>query len=248
MKKIYSILSLMIIAAFASAQVTVTFKVDITNYLDTTTLNAAGMRVGGNFTTNGATILDWSPDDAASAMTEEADDVWSISTTFPAASIGDTLQFKFVNGTWGTNEGTGPTTSIVSGSCGIADAGGNINRILVIPAEDAAYEWCYDECTRCDGSDPLLGIFEINTVFTTILTYPNPASDITTLNFTISQPSAVTFELYNITGELVKSTQSNFNYSGPAVYDLNVSDLNTGIYMVVVIENNNRMISTLSVN
>ncbi len=77
--------------------------------------------------------------------------------------------------------------------------------------------------------------------------YPNPATDLTTLNFNISKPSEVTFEVYNLTGELLNTTSQVFNLSGPAEYTLDVNNFTSGLYMVVIKENNNRMISTVSV-
>lgn len=251
MKKIYTIFSSLFVAAIATAQVSVTYQVDITDYLAAgNVLGANGIRIGGNFTTVGAegAIPDWSPSAAECAMTDLGGNIWSITVTYPTSAIGTEQLYKFVNNDWGTNEGSA-TSEIATGGCGLDDGSGNINRSLIIPDASIGYQFCWEKCTRCDGSDAVLaGIFDITPSYTPINVYPNPATDLTVLNFTLSQPSEVTFEIYNVTGQMVKSEISNFNYSGPAVYDLNVSELNTGIYMVVVTENTNKMIATLSVN
>ena len=58
MKKIFTILSVLGLSIASYAQVTVTYQVDINAYIAAgNTLNANGIRVGGNFTSNGSTKL-----------------------------------------------------------------------------------------------------------------------------------------------------------------------------------------------
>jgi len=70
-----------LVASAAFAQVTVTYKVDITDYLaGGATLGANGMRIGGNFAAQGATagtnaMVDWSPSNQYSAMTDEGSNI-----------------------------------------------------------------------------------------------------------------------------------------------------------------------------
>ncbi|MEY4894325.1 MAG: hypothetical protein RL751_1141 [Bacteroidota bacterium] len=106
----------------------VTYKVDVTNYLAANTLAANGLRVGGNFTDNGATVAagavaNWSPADANSAMTDED---------------------------WGANEGTDAANTIAVDSCGVDDGGGNINRTYTLMPGTVCYVW--DACTACGVS------------------------------------------------------------------------------------------------
>jgi hypothetical protein len=134
-KNLYTLISFLLLSTALSAQVTVTYKVDVTDYILTTPVSPNGIRIGGNFTTVGATapaIPDWSPAAPEAAMTDEGNNVWSISVTYPSTAIGTEQLFKFVNGDWGTNEGaTG--SEIATGGCGLDDGAGNINRTLVIP-------------------------------------------------------------------------------------------------------------------
>ena len=117
-----------------SAQVTVTYKVDISNYLaGGATLGANGIRIGGNFTALNSPLPDWTPSAVQCGMTNTGNNIWSISVTYPSTSVGQTQTYKFVNNNWGTNEGVAGST-IASGGCGEDDGGGNINRKLVIPA------------------------------------------------------------------------------------------------------------------
>ena len=130
------------------APVTVTYQVDVTDYISGgATLNTNGIRVGGNFSTIGASLPDWTPSNAACAMTDLGNGLWSIAVTYPASAIGTTQLYKFVNGDWGTNEGIATSLIAVDG-CGIND-NGNINRQLVIPATNTTYTFCWDKCTAC---------------------------------------------------------------------------------------------------
>jgi hypothetical protein len=218
MKKIFTILSLALSTA-AFSQVTVTYQVDITEYIaGGATLNANGIRVGGNFTTAGSTIPDWTPSDAASAMTDLGNGLWSIAVTYPATSVGTTQLYKFVNGDWGTNEGVA-TSLIAEDGCGTDDGGGNINRTLVIPSAAATYTFCWDKCTACISS-----IDEVSKL--NVVAFPNPATDV--VNFQIDATDYV-ITLTDLAGKTVAtSTTSTIEMSG----------LSSGAYLYKVVTNN----------
>jgi hypothetical protein len=218
MKKIFTILSLALSTA-AFSQVTVTYQVDITEYIaGGATLNANGIRVGGNFTTVGSTIPDWTPSDAACAMTDLGNGLWSIAVTYPATSVGTTQLYKFVNGDWGTNEGVA-TSLIAEDGCGTDDGGGNINRTLVIPSAASTYTFCWDKCAACISS-----IDEVNKV--NVVAFPNPATDV--VNFQIDATDYV-ITLTDLAGKTVAtSTTSTIEMSG----------LSSGAYLYKVVTNN----------
>ena len=218
MKKIFTILSLALSTA-AFSQVTVTYQVDITEYIaGGATLNANGIRVGGNFTTNGSTVPDWTPSAAGCAMTDLGNGLWSLAVTYPSTSVGLTQEYKFVNGDWGTNEGV-DTTLIADDGCGIQDAGGNINRTLVIPATNTTLTFCWDKCSACISS-----IDEVNKVI--VVAFPNPATDV--VNFQIDAADYV-ITLTDLAGKTVAtSTTSTIEMSG----------LSSGAYLYKVVTNN----------
>ena len=218
MKKIFTILSLALSTA-AFSQVTVTYQVDITEYIaGGVALDPNGIRVGGNFTTAGASIPDWTPSDPASAMTDLGNGLWSIAVTYPATSVGTTQLYKFVNGNWGTNEGVA-TSLIAEDGCGTDDGGGNINRTLVIPSAAATYTFCWDKCAACISS-----IDEVNKV--NVVAFPNPATDV--VNFQIDATDYV-ITLTDLAGKTVAtSTTSTIEMSG----------LSSGAYLYKVVTNN----------
>ena len=136
------------------AQVTVTYRVDITGYLaGGATLGANGIRIGGNFADRGARVgntpmVNWTPTHPAGAMTNSGNNIWTITVTYPDSSKAKTQTYKFVNNDWGTNEGLADST-IASGGCGFQDVGGNINRTFIIPATNQTLTYCWDKCTAC---------------------------------------------------------------------------------------------------
>ncbi|MBL0013860.1 MAG: T9SS type A sorting domain-containing protein [Flavobacterium sp.] len=87
---------------------------------------------------------------------------------------------------------------------------------------------------RVFGNKPSsLSIDEIDTSDVTNI-YPNPSSDY----FFISN-NVVKVEIFSISGQLVKSFSNQ-----PTGYQYNISDLKTGMYMVKIVDENNRVKTT----
>jgi len=224
-----------LVASAAFAQVTVTYKVDITDYLaGGATLGANGMRIGGNFAAQGASagtnaMVDWSPSNQYSAMTDEGSNIWSIAVTYPSTAVGATQLYKFVNNDWGTNAGTTGTT-IASDSCGVDDGGGNINRTLVIPSANAAFLFCYDRCYQCDGSSPALSSDELEVAELTVA--PNPTNGDVNVTFSARAAGTATVKVMNLLGQSVmvldRAVEAGVN---TIKADLNVAN---GTYFVEV--------------
>ncbi len=224
MKKMFTILSVLGLSIASYAQVTVTYQVDVNAYLAAgNTLNANGIRVGGNFTSNGSTVADWAPADASAAMTDLGNGIWSIDVTYPTASVGATQYYKFVNGDWGTNEGTDPANTIVSGGCGVDDGSGNINRTLVVPSSNTTLCYVWDACTACAASLP-------ETAINNVVVTPNPVNETATFTFALNGTNDVTITLFDLTGK-VFSTTTVSNQTTAAV---NTAQLNAGTYIYTV--------------
>lgn len=234
MNKLYSLAAAVLVSLGATAQVNVTYKVDITDYLAAgNTLGANGIRVGGNFATNGGTnganaMADWSPSDANSALVQEGStNVWAITVTYPAGSINATQQYKFVNNDWGTNEGTDPANTIATDGCGVDDGSGNINRTLVIPDGDVTLSFCWDRCAPCGTAG-----FQLINAVNTFNVFPNPSNEVTNVQFSVTSPSVVTFEVYNALGQRVKFDNFGSVLPGSYQHTINMSSFEGGIYFV----------------
>ncbi|MCH8902629.1 MAG: T9SS type A sorting domain-containing protein [Bacteroidetes bacterium] len=63
-----------------------------------------------------------------------------------------------------------------------------------------------------------------------VIVYPNPASDLVTLNIELGHPSNIFFELYNVHGEKVRSFTSSQKFVGFFSVTLDVASLPSGIY------------------
>ena len=118
-----------ILAASGTAQVPVTFQVDMNNE----TVSADGVHIAGGF-------QGWDP--AATLLTDDdLDGVYELTVDLPADS---TYEFKFINGMdWNFVEDVPPTCQV--------EVAGNDNRFLSIApdATEASYHVCYGSCAAC---------------------------------------------------------------------------------------------------
>jgi hypothetical protein len=207
----------------------VTYKVDVTNYLAANTLAANGIRVGGNFTDNGATVAagavaNWSPADANSAMTDEGNNVWAITVTYPVASLGATQFYKFVNGDWGANEGTDAANTIAVDSCGVDDGGGNINRTYTLMPGTVCYVW--DACTAC-------GVSVAENAIANLTVAPNPATDVVNFSFEANNAAVATVTIFDLAGKAVATT--TVATSATTTVEMNTTALQAGSYIYNVV-------------
>lgn len=248
-------------SVMAYGQVDVTFQVDVTDYVAAGNAVAAnGLRVGGLFgssadggldATNGVyTMSNWSPTDPGSAMTDAGNGVWSITVTFPAEAVDDTLLFKFVNGDWGSNEGTDPTTTIAVDGCGVDDGSGNINRKVAIPSSNGyLYQYCWDACTKCDGTASLsTDQIEISG----LSVYPNPANGPVVIAFTAKASSTATINVFNVLGQRVNSFDAAV-FAGKNEIRWNLDAANgslveNGNYLVEVVVDGEKSIQRVAVS
>jgi len=205
--------------------VNVTFKVDVTNYITAgNTVGQNGIRIAGNFAdrgakVNGINMVNWTPTDAASAMTNTGNNIWSTTITYPDSSIAKTQTYKFVNNDWGTNEGTDPANTIASGGCGVDDGGGNINRTLLIPAANSNLTYCWDQCTST------CVITSLEEISLPIAAYPNPF----TSNLMIENQKATKFRLISVLGKVVMEGQLEQGQN-----NIQTTGLGNGLYILSI--------------
>ena len=134
--------------------VSITYEVDINDYLaGGATLAPNGIRIAGDFGTNGAlssglTMVDWNPTDISGAMSDpDGDNIWSITIDYGSSTTG-TQYYKFVNGDWGGDESVSDTV------CGGAGGFGS-DRFFNIPLNDTTVCYKWGNCSSC-GNQPSL--------------------------------------------------------------------------------------------
>jgi hypothetical protein len=125
MKKLYTFLFGLLAVSFASAQVNVTFSVDMTNE----TVAAEGVHIAGDF-------QGWSPN--STPLTDDGNGVYSVTLSLEAGAY----EFKFINGNdW-------PQEEAVPDACR-ANLTGNTNRRIEVGMMDATYAVCFSSCAAC---------------------------------------------------------------------------------------------------
>lgn len=68
--------------------------------------------------------------------------------------------------------------------------------------------------------------------------YPNPATSTTTLEYSLETSSNVTFQVYDMNGRMISTIDKGRQSQGRHSVQMNIQDLNNGIYMVRMITNN----------
>ncbi|MFT4661646.1 MAG: hypothetical protein ACI8XB_001926 [Patiriisocius sp.] len=85
------------------------------------------------------------------------------------------------------------------------------------------------DCT-CEGSI-IDGIDDISGNDSELVIYPNPAQNDLFLNFQLKEAGQITFEIFDVLGNGVKSTVSTLN-SGEVTHSLNTESLRAGMYIL----------------
>lgn len=125
MKKLYSFLFGLMAVTFASAQVNVTFSVDMSNE----TVAAEGIHIAGDF-------QGWNP--SGTPLSDQGGGVYAVTLSLAAGAY----EFKFINGNdW-------PQEEAVPDACR-ANLTGNTNRRIEVGMMDATYAVCYSSCAAC---------------------------------------------------------------------------------------------------
>ncbi|MBQ9639238.1 MAG: T9SS type A sorting domain-containing protein [Bacteroidales bacterium] len=80
-----------------------------------------------------------------------------------------------------------------------------------------------------------------------IAIYPNPASERATLDITVATPGNATMRIYDITGRVVRTEQLGRLAEGTHTYNIDVQNLNSGMYLVNIHVGKNTATSKLMV-
>jgi hypothetical protein len=125
MKKLHSFLFGLMAVTFASAQVNVTFSVDMSNE----TVAAEGIHIAGDF-------QGWNP--SGTPLSDQGGGIYAVTLSLAAGAY----EFKFINGNdW-------PQEELVPDACR-ANLSGNTNRRIEVGMMDATYVVCFSNCAAC---------------------------------------------------------------------------------------------------
>lgn len=215
--------------AGVNAQVTATFKVDMTDFINGGgTINQV-VSIAGNFADRGGDIASWSP--PAGAMTEGADNMWSRTIAFSGANVStDSLMWKYIKGAdWGDGDEGGswddndPATALCTKKSDFH------NRKLLLPQDgslEISSKWAKCHTVTTGISTKLTGLM--------VTLGPNPATSELNIRFGGSAGAVIT--LMGVDGRVVKTITTT--QTGDFTHTVNVSDLNAGMYYVTVVDGN----------
>lgn len=227
MKKLYFSALLVLCTLMLNAQVTVTFRVDMTGQ----TVDATGVHAAGNF-------QNWTPsDDAWKLLPTDNPNIYSLTASVTPDANGQ-IEFKYVNGNAWQIGGAEVSEQGITASCGSGGIG-TLNRLETIGTTGSyvlpLYLW-----NSCEIS-PFAGTGNISTA-SGLKASPNPFSDKTIISF--NNPSSASHDVIitSLTGQVVRNMQ---NVTGGQVV-IERGNLTSGVYFVSI-RNDKGEISTQKV-
>ena len=127
------------------------------------------------------------------------EDVWSAVIEFPTSSVGENLEFKFLNtaDTWG--DCGAQQECLADGEDDECKNPANDNRLLVIPAENTTLCFTWETCNGCNVSSTQESLLDFG-----MKVAPNPFNHQTVIRFGQSLDQAQV-RLTSMTGQLVRS-------------------------------------------
>lgn len=142
----------------------------------------------------------------------DGDEIWELTVSL---NIGDTIEYKFSADNWAFQETLDPNETCTNGLSNFT------NRFLIVPSNNIVLDdVCWGSCSPCATDLENINSYQINI-------YPNPSSK----EIFISSISNIKFiEIFNSTGQNVY--QNNLESSK---YILNISDFDTGYYILKVV-------------
>ena len=228
-KLVLSIAALLgLTVAGANAQVTATFRVDITDFINGGgTINQV-VSMAGNFTDRGSTDLpNWTP--SAGAMTDAGDNVWIKTISFDGTAT-DSLMWKYVKGSdWSDGDEGSAWNDADPATAVCTKVSENHNRKWMIPASGdflvaSAWATCHSIATGVEPEMKGLQVFM----------GPNPTAS--TLNIRFGGSANSVINISSLEGRVVKTIK--VAQAGQTDNLVNVADLTAGMYYVTVVDGN----------
>ena len=94
---------------------------------------------------------------------------------------------------------------------------------------------------------PFVGVTDVNSGINEIVVFPNPAADLTHIQFTLAEPTNIGFAIYDMTGREVLSGASEKMVAGAHQLNISTENLASGIYNVVVKSDKGQVSQRLSI-
>jgi hypothetical protein len=185
----------------------ITFRVSMAGQ----TISPAGVHIGGTFNS-------WNP---STTLLDQAGNGSVYQVTLPVAS-GDSVLFRYVNGVdWTGGEQ-------VPSACGVYGSSNTYSRLLVVPASltilpVVCFSLCTDFCAVGMDAVGFEGIGLSQNV-------PNPFSESTLINYTVSEKSAVSLVIFDIMSRPVMNLVNKEMEAGSYHVELHGSILVPGVY------------------
>ncbi len=217
----------------ANAQVSVTFKVDITEFLaGGGTINNV-VSIAGNITTSGGDITDWTPADGA--MTDMGSNMWSRTLSFDGTAT-DSLNWKYVQGSAWADGDEGNEWTTPEPSC--SRPSDNNNRKLLLPTS-GVIEYI-SEWAKC----PSAVAIKVKVQGIKVAMGPNPTNN--SLNVSFWGSANAKINIVSMDGRTVNSY--NVAEAGQSTNVIDVSSFANGLYYVTVLDGDKFFKSSFVVN
>lgn len=227
MKRFYASFAA-ILAAFAlNAQVNVTLQVDMSDEVKTNplkTVKVAGAFAAAGATSKGTAMADWTPPQSP-VFTKVAGtaNTWQIVITFPNASKGTEVFYKFMNtaDSWGTcdvDQECFKADAVIGAGC--TQAAGDFNRILKVPTAATVIGFKFNTCVKLGVNTRDLALDSDVSIA------PNPANDFTVVKIADAK-GLYNVSVATIAGQMVQIFE---NVADQAI----IEGLSAGMYLVTV--------------
>jgi|GEM_PF-1146980 len=218
----------------ANAQLSVTFKVDVTAFLaGGGTLTGDVVSIAGNFTTKGGNLADWTP--AAGAMTDMGSNMWSRTVEFNGT--GDTLNWKYVAGSeWSHGDEGAAWDPADAAACAVPTDYNN--RKLGLPSS-GAFEYI-SEWAKC----PSAVATKVKVQGIKVAMGPNPTNN--SLNVSFWGSANAKINIVSMDGRTVNSY--NVAEAGQSTNVIDVTSYANGLYYVTVVDSDKFFKSSFVVN
>ncbi|MBA3283758.1 MAG: T9SS type A sorting domain-containing protein [Nitrosopumilus sp.] len=86
----------------------------------------------------------------------------------------------------------------------------------------------------------MVGISEVDNSFVVVSNvYPNPAKDLTSVSITINSKSGLQINMFDVSGKLIKKITNELFSPGYYSFEIDMKDLDSGVYILKISSDNN---------